>query len=184
MLPSGTGGMPAATAGGAPSVCPPTSRTAGCATVRGRVQLGGTDNGPTSAARPNPASMELPKLAMAPSGPDSAGPSGPSAKSPRACWAACRGQAHVVGGGAQVVARHVEARRDDCVPDVGIQKLSVGRIVRARDQSSPDSPELDEPDPGAKMFHPSKMELRVAAAWLTAADWPVSPVGSWSVGAR
>ena len=143
---------------GAPLVCPLTSRTGLC-NGAGAVQLGGTDNGPTSAARPNPAAMELPKLAMAPSGPDSAGPSGPSAKSPRACWAACPGQAHVVGGGAQVVARHVEARRHDCVPGVGIQKLSVGRIVRARDQSSPDSPELDEPDPGAKMFHPSKMEL-------------------------
>jgi hypothetical protein len=138
---------------------PPNVEDSGLCNGAGAVQLGGTDNGPTSAARPNPAAMELPKLAMAPSGPDSAGPSGPSAKSPRACWAACPGQAHVVGGGAQVVARHVEARRHDCVPDVGIQKLSVGRIVRARDQSSPDSPELDEPDPGAKMFHPSKMEL-------------------------
>ena len=53
--------------------CAPAVEDSGLCNGAGAVQPGGTDNGPTSAARPKPASMELARLAMAPSGPHSAG---------------------------------------------------------------------------------------------------------------
>jgi hypothetical protein len=78
MLPSGTGGMPAATAEGATMGVPPSVEDRGPCSGAAAVQLGGTDSGPISAALPRPADAALPRPPsplMPLSGPATASPS-------------------------------------------------------------------------------------------------------------
>ena len=70
--PSGTPGMPAAIAGGGATIgVAPSAEDSGPAGAA-PVQLGGTDSGPTMAARPTPADTALPKLPMPLMGPATA----------------------------------------------------------------------------------------------------------------
>ena len=127
------------------------------------VQLGGTDRGPTTAARPKPISTELPKPTWL--------PVVRRLRLPAGAWAICAdgllgglspGQAHEVGRGAHEVAGHVEARREDGVPDVGIQEISEGRAIRAGNRVEHSG------QPGARRARPRREDVQPA-------EGPLSP---------
>src|SRR5271165_3644884 len=84
MPPSGTGGVPAAKAGGGAIIgVPPSVDERGLCSGAVAVQLGGTDSGPTSADLPKPADSPFPTPS-----PDTPPPTGTGTAPPRPLAAA------------------------------------------------------------------------------------------------